>query len=210
MRVAYLHGFASSPKTKKGLALRAHLAARGIALALPDLNAPSFRALSFAAMLERVDRLDAEEGDDEGWILVGSSLGGWLAARWAERRPARVRALLLLCPAFDVAGRWAALLPPGALERWRREGALPFANGAGELEPVHYAFFEEAGREAAFPAPACPTCVLHGVRDERVPIESSRAYAAAHPNVTLVEVDDGHELAASLPIIEAELARLLA
>lgn len=208
MRFGYLHGFASSPATKKGLRLRALFEARGVPFAIPDLNVPSYRRLSLAAMLERLDRLDDEEGDEEGWALVGSSLGGWLGARWSELRPARVRRLLLLCPAFDLAGRWPALLPKGAMEMWRR-GALLLPDASGTPTPVHYAFYEEALAQPAFPVAACPTRIVHGRGDTRVPLAGSRAYAAAHANVEVVEVDDGHDLMASLDTIDAEALRLL-
>jgi hypothetical protein len=197
MRHAYLHGFASGPLSKKGQRLKAAFAERGLELFLPDLNAPSFRELSPDAMLGRLDALDAERGDEEGWGLIGSSLGGWLAARWAERRPERVRRLLLLCPAFDLARRWPRLLPPGSMERWARDGALTVPDGSGTPQPLSYAFYEEACAQPAFPEVRCPTRIVHGTRDAQVPIEGSRAYAAARPHVELVEVDDGHDLLAS-------------
>lgn len=46
-----------------------------------------------------------------------------------------------------------------------------------------------------------PTSIIHGTRDDVVPIETSRAFAAANPGVELVEVDDDHRLEASLPRI---------
>ncbi|MCB9593144.1 MAG: alpha/beta fold hydrolase [Sandaracinaceae bacterium] len=181
---------------------------RAVELASPDLNVPTFRQLSLAAMLERVDRLDAEEGDEDGWAFVGSSLGGWLAARWAELHPDRARRLLLLCPAFDIAARWPALLPAGAMAMWRR-GSLLLPDGTGTPQPVHYGFYEEALAQPAFPGVSCPTTIVHGRGDDRVPIDSSRGYVAAHPHVRLVEVEDGHDLVASLDRVEREALALL-
>lgn len=203
MKRAYLHGFASGPLAKKGQALKAAFAARGESLLTPDLNAPSFAELSMGAMLERLDALDRAEGDEEGWAFVGSSLGGWLAAAWAERHPDRVRRLLLLCPAFDVPARWPDIMPPGAMERWAREGTFMLLDGAGVLRPLHYGFYEEARGLPTHPDVPCEMKIVHGTADDRVPIASSRAYAAAHPNVELIEVDDGHDLLASLERIVA-------
>ena len=47
-------------------------------------------------------------------------------------------------------------------------------------------------------APA-PTIILHGVRDDVVPIEVSREFAARDANVKLIELDDVHDLRGSLP-----------
>ncbi len=198
---AYLHGFASSAKAKKGTHLRDVLAARGCELRLPDLNRPSFEKLSIGAMLEHLDRVHEEAGSPR-WRLVGSSLGGWLAARWAELHPERVDRLVLLCPAFDIPTRWPHLLPPGAFERWERDRELPYADAEGRLVPLHYEFYEEAAAHSAYPRVGCPVTIVHGTRDDRVPLESSRRWIADHPQARLVTVDDGHDLIESLPTIE--------
>jgi hypothetical protein len=182
--------------------LRARFEAEGVPFHLPDLNRPSFERLSLDAALAAVDELD-DGPDRRPWGLVGSSLGGWIAARWAELHPARVARLVLLCPAFDLARRWPALLPEGAMERWREQGSLRLADGAGVLRPVHYGFYEEACREPPTPGASQPTLLLHGRADERVPIESSRGYARKE-NVRLVELDDGHDLGGSVDRVVAE------
>lgn len=47
----------------------------------------------------------------------------------------------------------------------------------------------------------CPTIVIHGTRDEVIPIQVSRDFAAGDDRVTLIEVDDDHSLAGSLELI---------
>lgn len=199
MRYLYLHGFASGPLSKKGVRFERALGDRGLELERLDLNVPSFSALSVRAMVDAVAA--AAHGDEV--TLLGSSLGGWTAARFAELHPAGVRRLFLMCPAFDLCGRWPHMLPDGAMDEWRRRGALVFADGAGVAQPVHYRFYEECCEEPAYPDVRCPTLIVHGTRDDRVPVESSRRYAAAREHVRLVEVDDGHDLLATLePIVE--------
>lgn len=51
------------------------------------------------------------------------------------------------------------------------------------------------------PAPGARTRIVHGVHDDIVPIAWSRQWAAAHADVELVEVDDGHRLAGSIASI---------
>ncbi len=198
----YLHGFASSARSRKGVHVHAWLAERGVPITLADLNRPSFEELSIAAMLEHVSELDRALGA-ERVCLVGSSLGGWTAARWAELHPERVASMVLLCPAFDIGGRWPAIFSPEAVERWRTKGYLLIPDGAGKMVPVHSAFYEEACAVPPYPRATCPTTIVHGTRDDRVPIEHSRRYAREHRDlVTLIETDDGHDLLASLDVIE--------
>ncbi|MFW6050571.1 MAG: YqiA/YcfP family alpha/beta fold hydrolase [Myxococcota bacterium] len=207
-RYAYLHGFASSSGSKKGVWLAEALAADGVVLERPDLNRPSFGELSHRAMIAAVEEMDRASGPGDRWRLVGSSLGGWLAARFAELHPGRVDRLVLLCPGFGLAERWPHLVGEASWARWRRQGALPLPDAHGRMVPVHWGFIEEARRQPAVPAVPCPTVIVHGRRDPTVPIEGSRAYAAAHPErVRLVEVDDDHALMGSLDTILGEVRR---
>ena len=204
-RYAYIHGFASGPRSYKGVALKERLASRGIDLWLPDLNRPSFARLSHRAMLQHLDEMDGL--GDAPWRFIGSSLGGWLAARWAEMRPQRVERLVLLCPGFNLAARWPLLFGQEAIHQWREEGTMMVPDGSGTPTPLHYEFFEESQREPAVPEPRQPTLIIHGRRDEVVPFTSSESFAKPRVNVTLVAVDDDHGLAQSLDTIENESLR---
>lgn len=212
--IAYLHGFASSPQSRKGVWLREALAAEGLHVELPDLNVPSFAALTASGALTAVDAMDAarraENPAAPPWLLVGSSMGGYLAALWAARNPTRVRTLVLLCPGFDMARRWAALLGDEAMATWERAGALPFPDAAGQSTPLHWGFVNDGRALPPKPAPPCPTVIVHGRRDEQVPIDSSRAMAAEHAQIRLIEVDDDHGLMASKGDILAAVHQMLA
>jgi uncharacterized protein len=216
IRHAYLHGFASSSLSKKGVALRRFYAERGATLETPDLNAPSFAELSYTGMLDAFDRFDRELDEREGveagtarWRLIGSSMGGYLAARWAQLHPERVDRLLLLCPAFDFVARWPNLIGADNFERWRERGRFPLPDATGTVVEVHFGLVEDAMTHPARPSVPCPTTIIHGTRDAVVPISSSREYVAGlvpgpgQPELRLVEVDDDHLLTASLPTIEA-------
>ena len=74
----------------------------------PQLLAPDFPG-DFAA---RMARLEQVTGDAEDWTMIGSSLGGLMAAAWAGQHPARVARLVLLAPALPFAAQaGVALLP---------------------------------------------------------------------------------------------------
>lgn len=91
---AYFHGFGSSPLSKKGVKLANYMKALGITLHMINLSVPSFENLSVTTGLEAFSALDRAENDRLGksfkWRLIGSSLGGFQAARWAELNPDRV------------------------------------------------------------------------------------------------------------------------
>lgn len=74
----------------------------------PQLIAPDFPG-DFA---ERMARLEQVTGDATDWTIIGSSLGGLMAAFWAGQHPDRVARLVLLAPALPFAGRAGVTLLP--------------------------------------------------------------------------------------------------
>jgi uncharacterized protein len=191
MNVAYLHGFASGPGSTKAQLFRARLAERGVELAIPDL-APDFTHMTITSELAIVDALL----DRAPTLLCGSSLGGYLAALAAARRPDRVPALLLLAPAFGFAARWETRIGPDAMASWRRTGTAPvFHYGRNRDEPLSIALLDHAHRHPAEPDPPQPTLVVHGRYDDAVPLAAVEAFVARRPDRRrLVVYDAGHEL----------------
>ncbi|GAC1346572.1 MAG: alpha/beta fold hydrolase [Myxococcales bacterium] len=207
----WLHGFASGPGSSKGRFVRERLAERGVPLALPDLNEPAFRDLTVSRMLARVDRL----AGDAPAVLLGSSLGGFVAATWAAANPTRCAALVLLAPAFDLSARWAARMGEGELARWERDSTYAFDHyGTGRKELLAHGFLEDARAHAAFPLPVAPTLVVQGDRDDVVSPELAREFArrmeAAGRPIRLALVPEGHELTGDLPGLWREIERHLA
>ena len=211
-RWLYLHGFASGPDSAKGTRLAAHFAERGISLARLDLRQPSMEHLRLSAMIAHVRAAVGDAADRA--VVFGSSLGGLAAARLAED-DARVCALVLLAPAFRIVERWRARLGGSEWEAWRRDGYLETKDHAnGGMARVDFGFAEDAeivdARGGGWPDVRVPTLVIHGTRDDVVPVSGSRAWARGKRHVRLVEVDDDHELIASLERISEEADRHLA
>lgn len=207
LRFLYGHGFASGPSSTKGVAFANHFAARGVHVDRLNLRVPSFEHLRLSAMIDTARA--AIGGPDDRAVMVGSSLGGLTAARAAEQDP-RIVAVMLLAPAFQLVPRWKSVL--GAdWEAWRASGWREVSDyTTGALARVDFGFVEDVARiDVGFPALAVPTLIVHGVHDDTVPIEHSRRFAEGRSNVELIEVDDGHELAASLPRLLAEADRFL-
>lgn len=197
-RYAYLHGFASGSKSRKGTLLKEAFESRGAPFETPDLNNPSFDRITLTGSLEAVSALHRGAlPSGAPWRFVGSSMGGYLAAGWAASHPDRVDRLVLLCPGFHMAARWPLLVGEDAFRRWEAQGSLEMPDGAGVPTPVHWGFVEDGRRHPPAPAVPCPTLIIHGRQDEVVPIQSSREYAQALDHVDLVEVDDDHELTRS-------------
>src|SRR4051794_34505132 len=116
MKVIYLHGFASGPKSAKAVSVRERLEREGIDCAVPDLNIPDFEHLRPSRGIEHAASLI-----DGPCVVAGSSLGGLMALHVAAG-DTRVRALVLLCPALIADERWKRMLGAREIERWRREG----------------------------------------------------------------------------------------
>lgn len=205
-RFLYLHGFASGPRSMKGTAVAAHYARSGIHIERLDLRVPSLEHLRLSAILRAVR--DAIGGERERAVLFGSSLGGLAACRVAEE-DARVCALVLLAPALRLAERWRARVGEAAWRSWQRTGWLDIEDHAEKKAArVDFGFIEDVAaideRSGGWPDVRVPTLIVHGARDEVVDVACSRQWSSGKRHVRLVEVDDGHELTASLPTILAE------
>ena len=210
VQFAYFHGYASSPLSRKGVYLAERLESQGVTLHRPDLNQPSLSEQSFEKIFEFLDKFDATHCNPlEKWRIIGSSMGGFIAAAWAERRPERVDRLLLLCPGFNMKNRWRALLGASVMDHWKESGWLTRPDGAGVMTKIHYKNVEELETLPAFPKAACPCHIIHGRSDETVPFESSEGYCQENPELTLIPVDDDHSLMKSLSMIEQETLEFL-
>jgi uncharacterized protein len=192
----YLHGFASSPATAKGQALKRLLAGDVASYAVPRLDGGDFAAMTFRSMRCVVGHAVRQLPLDGGSVLlIGSSLGGYLAALVAADLP-RVRGLCLIAPAFEFGPRWREMVGVEGAERWRVDGRLPFFHyETNREEPLGYGFYESCVGLPDFPpAPAIPIAIVHGLRDETVDWHGSARYRERTPTAELHLVDGDHRL----------------
>ncbi len=206
--ILYLHGFASGPGSAKARGLAERFARLGVSLDVPDLTPgeDGFERSTPSSMLAVAEaRLAAEPGPH---AVMGSSLGGWLAALAASRHPS-VERLVLLAPAFRLHQRWTGRLTPAQLAEWRERGLEVLHFASGRNRRIGYGFIEDAARWPAFPRVTVPALCLAGRRDETVPFEDVESFVAATPSARLVALDDGHQLLASLDRIFEEARAFL-
>jgi pimeloyl-ACP methyl ester carboxylesterase len=144
-------------------------------------------------------------------VLIGSSLGAYLAALYSAAHPESVTRVVLMAPAFDFHHLWQEELGQGKLSEWRENGTISIYHyGAGREAELGFQFLEDAAKYPAFPNIKQPCLILHGLKDEVVPYEKSARFAAAHPdNTKLVGFDSGHELTDVLDGIWDESSRFL-
>jgi len=201
----YLHGFASSPESSKAIRLARALEAIGVATRIPDLNQPSFRALTVTRMIRQVrDAIDAERPAGPV-VLIGSSLGAFVAVN-AAAADSRVQGLVLLAPALDFGADAHGRIGTVTIEDWKREGrADVFHYAWNRPETLDYALYEDARRYDAFALTRdLPVLIFQGTRDTVVDPAVVERWASTRPHVTLRMVDDDHQLQASLDRIEAD------
>jgi pimeloyl-ACP methyl ester carboxylesterase len=189
-RVIYLHGFASGPGSNKAQFFRQRFANYGIDLRIPALDAGDFSNLTITGQLEVIGR--AVDGGPV--TLLGSSMGGYLAALYAARHT-EVERVVLMAPAFGFARRLEAMLGDETLHRWRLSGSLKMYHYSQKRYlPVSYQLIEDGSDYEDYPHVTQPVLILHGERDDHVPALYSREFAAGRPNVRLIVYDSGHEL----------------
>ncbi len=208
MHVLYLHGFASSARSTKAAFFASKLAAYGIAATTPDFNEPDFSTLTITRMIDQVGTAMADAGPV---VLIGSSLGGFVAVQTALMYPARVERMVLLAPALDFSATRLDTLGDRGVDEWRRTNRLDvFHYGYERVLPVHYELYADACRYDCLSAqPAMPIQIFQGRRDTAVDPETVERWAGLRQNVELHMLDDDHQLMASLEYIWREMRRFL-
>ena len=97
--ILFIHGSDSSSQTRKAAILR------GI---FPGMRVPDFSG----DLPKRMEQLEKILGAETGWRLIGSSLGGLMAALFATQHPEQVYKMVLLAPALTLPGFTRSLPSP--------------------------------------------------------------------------------------------------
>ncbi|WP_029030126.1 alpha/beta hydrolase [Salinarimonas rosea] len=154
-------------------------------------------------------------------VLVGSSMGGWIAllvARALAGTPKAPAGMVLIAPAADFTERlmWAHF-PQGVRDTILREGVFHAPSEYGEPTPITRALIEDGRRHLLMDGPivtGCPVHILQGMKDPDVPwrhaVETMEAMASDSVTMTLIK-DGDHRLSREedLDRLEAAVARML-
>jgi uncharacterized protein len=222
--ILYLHGFASSPSSSKARYLRERLVKAGAQVEIPDLAAGDFEHLTITGQLAVIARAAARWDSptralagpglstrrSRAFSLIGSSLGGYLAALYAARYP-EISRVVLLAPAFDFTRRWREWLGPQKLAEWRSTGSMEvFHYGQNRNCALSYDLMEDSARYEPCPDFSQPALIFHGIHDDVVPAALSTQFASTHANARLELLDSGHELLNVLEYLGDRIVEFLA
>jgi pimeloyl-ACP methyl ester carboxylesterase len=220
--VMFLPGFKSDMTGGKATALRAYCLRRGRAFVRFDYSGHGASEGRFedgtigrwaADAVAIIDRVAAGPQ-----VLVGSSMGGWIALLAARSRPERIAALvgIAAAPDFTEDLMWATY-PEAVRDTLRREGRYLESSAYGEPYPVTLRLIEEGREHLVLRSPLrlpFPVRLIQGMRDPDVPWQTALRLAQHidGDDVEVLLVGNGdHRLSepADLARLEAVLDRLL-
>lgn len=200
----FLPGYLSDMSGTKALALAAHARTSGQGMVRFDYSGCGASGGAFAdgsIGRWRDDALAVLDAAVPGpVVLVGSSMGGWIALLMALARPRQVAGLVLVAPAPDFT-EWGLELGGADRTLLAQKGYIERPSAYGP-EPYRYhrALLEDAPARTLLDKDLpiqCPVRLLHGQADMDVPWELSLAIAerlqAADVRVMLVK-DGDHRL----------------
>ena len=174
----YLHGMGSNRKGDKSEALLAHAIARGRAFTRFDFrgHGESSGAIEQMTITDLIKDAECVLTTTGPSILIGSSLGGLVAAWVAAQHSELVLGLLMIAPALGFMQRMAT---------HERKGPLILVESQWTKIQVHENALVDAARydESRLPgAILARTLIVHGELDETVPNQVSRDFFARIPH----------------------------
>jgi pimeloyl-ACP methyl ester carboxylesterase len=220
--IVFLPGFRSDMTGDKATALAALCEARGQAMLRFDYSGHGASGGRFEDGTIGIWASDALAAVDHltsgALILVGSSMGGWLALLTALKRPERIAAIVGIAAAPDFTERlmWDSMTFEERA-RLTRDRVLRVPNHYGEPTPVTLALIEDGRSHLLLDNPIlldCPVRLLHGQADPDVPWEIALRIAErlTSRDVEIALIKDGdHRLSrpSDLALLRRTIAALL-
>ncbi|WP_309090590.1 alpha/beta hydrolase [Phenylobacterium sp.] len=200
--VVWLGGFKSDMAGTKAQALADWALANGRAYVRFDYLGHGESSGAFEAgtiTRWREDALAVLEALTKGpVVLVGSSMGGWIACLVAMAVPERIDAMVLIAPAPDFTEKlMKPEIPPEGLADLARDGVWLRPSEYGEPYPITRALLEDGARWSILEAQEvpieAPVRILQGGEDPDVPWSHALqlAHAIKGPDVVFTLIKDG-------------------
>jgi len=204
----WMGGFRSDMAGTKAAALDALAAESGRAFARFDYSGHGRSSGTFeeGTITRWVEESEAvfERFTSGSQVVVGSSMGGWLALLLAtrlnamrEERPSRIAGLVLLAPAVDFTEALIWKIMPKKLQKAFEETGFHLRQ-SDYSEPYRIPFALVAdGRKHLFDGrmieTGCPVHILHGMKDDEVPWQGSTTLTTqfSSDDVVLTLIRDG-------------------
>lgn len=206
MKYIYLHGFASSPQSKKAQFFKKQFKKLNISIEIPDLNCGNFTELTLSCQIESIANI-LKKDPEKKFVLIGSSLGGYvssLCVNLVNEYPVfkKIQKIVLMAPALNF---YTEILSKDKkkLKEWKRQGFLKIEHYQwGKSVPLNYEFVEDAKKYEAIPLNRnIPTLIFHGIKDETVPYNLSVHYLEYNPMAKLILINSDHSLLNALNLI---------
>ena len=209
MNYLYLHGFASSPRSTKARYMQQEFKQLGLTLHTPDLNLTDFSTVTLSKLLDYLNRTYLES--NQPLVVIGSSLGGFLAVQLAAQSPL-VQKLVLFAPAFGFSQRIAKTLGEENIVKWQQDGSREFYHyGLKRNVNLQFQFFVDAQNYSEDKLTrSLPILIFHGIQDEVVPASLSEEFMKRRSQVTLKLLNDDHALGNDLDNIWQDTKQFLA
>ena len=213
----FLHGFRSHCDSEKALGLANHAANRGrswLRYNQRHCGQTDEEFAHFTVSQAVTDALTMLDTLSRPIVLVGSSLGALIALQAAQQRVESIVGLLLIAPALRFVERYFLSLPTDEIADWYDAGKKSFEDDYEDGSySLNYAFYEDAinYRNIGPWKINCPVSILHGERDEIIPLEDALELEQMIETtaVALKVIANGdHRLNASIPIMCSKLDQL--
>ncbi|WP_341786855.1 alpha/beta hydrolase [Rickettsia endosymbiont of Cantharis rufa] len=201
--VIFLHGLMSSMQSTKAIYLIDYCKKNNYNFIVFDNfgcgNASGrFEDQTISDWLEGVS-LILNELIDTGAILVGSSMGGWLALLAALKFPNKIKGLVCLAPASDFTQDIWQNISLGDQNKMQEEGVLEVAGKNCEHKyPICYKLIEDAKKHLLLTKNKIdiniPVHLIHGMLDEDVPynVSTKLLEKITSKQIVMKLIKDGH------------------
>lgn len=201
--VVFLHGFKSDRKGSKAAFLKGWCADHDIGFTAIDMMAHGESEgdmMDFSLTEALNDVLYALDNLIDGpAVLVGSSMGGWLALRAAEERPEKVKGIVGIAAAPDFTAEIAARMTDEQLAQMATQGYITEESGYEEPYVFTRTLIEDGQDHLMLHRPIAysgPVHLLQGQEDAAVDWRKAARIAEKLPNradITLIN-DGDHSL----------------